>query len=258
MEDEDIIKKQSLEKMLYFSDIANDFYSFKNEITYNNRFFPKHKIITKLKKELKNHQYILEKETILYRSRIYRLPIDINCFIENGYLSGYDAENSLAPKDKNIIGAGRANPEKISYLYLSQDIETSIKEIRPIIKNRISVARIKILKNLKLFDISNLNKKLKNIPELQSLNYAFSIPNFGDKTDYIPTQYIAELLKNKKFDGIRFNSSLDNGGINITLFNHENNCEFIDSKLYLLDDINIHYSDMEDFFKLFLSIYNKK
>ena len=224
-------------------DIADYYYSFKNEIINNNRFFPKHKIIDVLKESYKNNIFILEKGSTLYRSRIYTLPLSPN-FLNNNAYSGYDAENSLAPKNKNIIRAGRANPEKIGYLYLSEDVETSIKEIRPNIKSRISVATVEILKDFKLFDISDLNQNLK---EFEALNFGFSLP-VSNEMDYIPTQYISELLKNIGFDGIKFNSSLNKNKKNITLFNYENNVniQFIKSELYFVNDINVDFSNLNN------------
>ena len=46
----------------------------------------------------------------------------------------------------------------------------------------------------------------------------FSEPNTGDAFRYLPTQYLSELIKQMGFDGLRFRSSLKNGGINVVLF----------------------------------------
>ena len=136
----------------------------------------------------------------------------------------------MAPSPE-IAKTGRANPEKISYLYTSEDINISIKEVRPMICSFISVAEIKTLCDLTLFDITKFTfENIKNIKrEFVSLNKCFSNVNYGNDIDYIPTQYIAELLKNLGFDGIRFGSSLNKGGINITL-------------LYFIYDIDVKYS----------------
>lgn len=235
--------KRILSNIDNFIDVADYYYSFKNEIINNNRFFPKHKIIDVLKENYKNNIFILRQGTNLYRSRIYTLPLLPNLSNNNVY-SGYDAENSLSPKNKNIIKAGRANPEKIGYLYLSEDVETSIKEIRPSIKSRISVATVKILKDFKLFDISDLNQNTK---EFEALNFGFSLP-VSNEIDYIPTQYISELLKDIGFDGIKFNSSLNKNKKNITLFNYENNIniEFVQSELYFVNDINIDFVNLNN------------
>ncbi|OEJ15505.1 hypothetical protein BFL38_13345 [Brachyspira hampsonii] len=243
-----------------------DVEDFKKEIIYNNRFFPKHNIIDVVKKEALNYKFILEKDSELYRSRIFKDDVIKQEVNEDKQIIGYDEKNSMAPSPE-IAKAGRANPEKISYLYTSEDIKTSIKEVRPMIDSFVSVAEIKILCDLTLFDITKFTfENIENIKtELVSLNECFSNVNYGNDIDYIPTQYIAELLKNLGFDGIRFGSSLNKGGINITLFNHEKNCKFIKSKLYFISDIDVKYSSdvmkiveslSDDSFYKFLDLYN--
>lgn len=236
--------------LLYFRyERIVDFEDFKKEIIYNNRFFPKHNIIDVVKKQALNYKFILKKDAELYRSRIFK--DDFSKQEVNGdEIVGYDEKNSMAPNPE-IAKAGRANPEKISYLYTSEDINTSIKEVRPMICSFVSVAEIKTLCDLTLFDISNFkstNNDNVKVNEFFSLNYGFSAINHGNDIDYIPTQYIAELLKNLGFDGIKFESSLNKGGINITLFNHQDTCKFIKSKLYFISDIDVKYSsNIEEF-----------
>lgn len=49
----------------------------------------------------------------------------------------------------------------------------------------------------------------------------FSHPYTGEVSKYLPTQYLAEEIKNMGFDGLRFRSSLNKNGINVVLFNPE-------------------------------------
>ena len=254
--------------LLYFKyKIIIDVEDFKKEIISNNRFFPKHKIIDTVQKEGLNHKYILKKDSYLYRSRIFDGDIDKQKVNDEKEITGYDEKNSMAPSPE-IAKAGRANPEKISYLYTSEDINTSIKEVRPMVRNFVSVAEIKTLCDLTLFDITKFTfENIENIKtEFISLNKCFSNINYGNDIDYIPTQYIAELLKNLGFDGIKFESSLNKGGINITLFNHQDTCKFIKSKLYFISDIDVKYSSdiiqiigslPDDSFYKLLDLYNE-
>ncbi|MDD4590670.1 MAG: RES family NAD+ phosphorylase [Parabacteroides sp.] len=53
---------------------------------------------------------------------------------------------------------------------------------------------------------------------------------------YIPTQYIAEYIKKLGFQAIKFNSSLDSSGRNVTIFTPEK-CEAVSSNLYSIEDI---------------------
>ena len=64
---------------------------------------------------------------------------------------GYDAEQSDAPPKDKTLG-GRANPKNISYLYIAEDLKTAMMEVRPNLTQEVSVATIKILKTLRLFD----------------------------------------------------------------------------------------------------------
>lgn len=58
----------------------------------------------------------------------------------------------------------------------------------------------------------------------------FPKPYNGQQEEYLPTQYLAETIKNMGFDGIRFKSSLNANGINIVLFD-EKNCQPFSSDL---------------------------
>ena len=69
----------------------------------------------------------------------------------------------------------------------------------------------------------------------------FSRPYNGEPTKYLPTQYLAEEIKNMGFDGLRFNSSLHSGGINVVLFDPEA-CKAVSSDLVEIKSIDI---DME-------------
>lgn len=154
---------------------------------------------------------------------------------------GYNAKESEAPP-ADYIEAGRANPDHIRYLYLSEDIDTPIYEVRPTIGQTVSVARFKVKENLRIFDLTvQLSDKYENpdyeLPSLfNSIGKMFSKPYNGQPIEYIPTQYVAEEIKNMGFDGIRFRSSLNSGGINIMLFSDEN-CKPFGSDLVTVQNI---------------------
>jgi hypothetical protein len=60
----------------------------------------------------------------------------------------------------------------------------------------------------------------EHMPFLGHLSTALSIPVLPHKKDleYLPTQYLCELIKDKNFDGIAFKSSLGKGD-NYVIFN---------------------------------------
>ena len=66
---------------------------------------------------------------------------------------GWNAEDSGAPP-ADLIGNGRANPDHIRYLYLSEDPVTPVYEVRPIIGDTVSVAKFKLLKDVRLYDLT--------------------------------------------------------------------------------------------------------
>ena len=156
---------------------------------------------------------------------------------------GYDSKQS-GPPPKEKTPAGRANPECIRYLYLCEDEQTPVYEVHPTIGQEVSVAKFKTKKPLKIYDLTlNLPDKHKNpdydTPSLyDAVGHNFSVPNTGEPIQYLPTQYISEEIKNLGFDGLRFNSSLRQGGINVVLFDPEV-CSMQSSDIVKVDSIEI-------------------
>ena len=156
---------------------------------------------------------------------------------------GYDQAGSDAPPS-SIAKAGRANPQYISYLYMANDIDTAISELRTISGQPISVATIRIKQNLKIFNLDSNREHTDqydflNQYELQFMSKLFSTPCYGDETDYYPTQYICDFIRTLGFDGIKYNSSIHPEGYNIVLFDtskDENGdhktYDIIESKVY--------------------------
>jgi len=247
-----------------YEDFNDTWNSFEDEIIQGNRFFleSNQKISDLIESCISHATYTLGKGEKLYRARYFTfsdypdhlkklneyfkqlnksdilikmlngtwnelLTPEINEIFENVYQDdfwGFNKEKYDAPPlDKAT--SGRANPEGISYLYTSENYKTAISELRPIFGQEISVAEIRIIKSLCLFDftstIQDINGKYLNEKIiLNAINDKMSKPNYGNEMDYLPTQYICEMLKNKyNFDGIRFKSSLVENGNNIVLFN---------------------------------------
>lgn len=160
---------------------------------------------------------------------------------------GYDAKQSEAPKPDSI-GPGRANPDHIRYLYLSEDSKTPVYEVRPIIGQTVSVARFRVKKDLKIYDLTAEVQDKYGDPEFEwpslfnSVGRMFSKPYNGQAVEYIPTQYITEKIKNMGFDGIRFGSSLNEGGKNIVLFSDEY-CKPFGSDLVTVKGISLDFGE---------------
>lgn len=160
---------------------------------------------------------------------------------------GYNARGSgKAPVDKT--SSGRINPKGISYLYLAEDPETSIYEVRPTIDQHVSVAMFKTTEEIRIYDLAedSIKPDNKNMGDDDSLfeviQRRFSEPNSGDTLRYVPTQYLGETIKQMGFDGIRFRSSLKKDGINIVLFD-DNKCKAIRSDITKVSSINLEYAN---------------
>lgn len=158
---------------------------------------------------------------------------------KNSSFKGFNKIESLPPPKENCI-AGRANPNYVRYLYVCEDDLTPIYEVKPALKQVVSLAKLKLKKDIRIFDFAtDYCMDGDNIQGLFSfVAEKFSIPNYNDLIKYIPTQCIAERIKKLGFDGIRFNSSLNSGGKNVVMFDADI-CDVISTSLVEISDIKI-------------------
>ena len=168
----------------------------------------------------------IKKDTYLYRARI--IP---------------NKRKKLKAKDmgcppKELATAGRANPIGIPYLYLylCHEIETTFYEVRAVYLDKISVGKFKVLRDLNIVDFNNKfnlfytytnsesNVSLSDIVKRKilfdqiSADLSKPLRRFDTEIEYVPTQLICEYCKLNGADGIRFQSSLHQGGNNVVLF----------------------------------------
>lgn len=167
---------------------------------------------------------------------------------KNVKFKGYGSRDSTAP-EPNKVTNGRANPDHIRYLYVCEDENTPVYEVRPVIGDQISVARFRLNREVKLYDLTSPkqsfeDRSFKSIEEYESaklfsaIGDMFSRPFNGDPAKYIATQFLAEEIKNMGFDGLRFNSSLNTGGINVVLFDPDV-CKAVSSEWVEIKGIHI-------------------
>ncbi len=159
---------------------------------------------------------------------------------------GYDANNSDASPESKTKSM-RANPQGISYLYAAEDINTALIEMRPLLGQLYSMASIKIIQDIKIFDFTGnciRNAAEQPLFNLSILDKMFSKPNYGDPLEYIPTQCLCEFIKLQGFDGIRFHSSLVQNGKNVVLFCVDSNkrkYDVVGSEIYRVENMKIDY-----------------
>lgn len=151
---------------------------------------------------------------------------------------GYSKDESGMPP-ANSAGESRANPKFISYLYLANNVDTTLAEVRASKGKYYSVAQYKIVEKLKVLNLCrvNVNEFSDDIADLgkfylcTSISSAFSSPSRSNDKDYIVSQYLTEYIKTLGFNGIMFESSQNDGGVNLTLFD-DFGCEFIMSSIH--------------------------
>lgn len=243
---------------------------FKEKLVYENRFFLKHEVLEKSLKEANLNKITIGKETLFHRARIYTNSDYINIEsllstanqfkgmtkidnesksrmqdylnkkfnqVESNFWGYPKGENLMPPKGIQIKG-GRGNPFNIRYLYLSDSPYTALSEVRPLLNSKVSIAKIT---NTCEKNIADFSRNLDSNEFYNKLTLEFSSFCANEEIDYLPTQYIAELIKYNGFDGIKYRSSLHRGGINYMFFSDE---QFDDkeSKLYTVDEIAIKSS----------------
>jgi hypothetical protein len=114
---------------------------------------------------------------------------------------------------------GRANPKGISYFYGASDKITTIAEARPYKTEIVCVAKYKVSKKISLIDLRDPKSTIspfgldddslsllykEHMPFLGHLSDVLSKPvlPYEKEMEYLPTQYLCELIKNYKFNGI--------------------------------------------------------
>lgn len=247
--------------------ILSDFYdNALNHHLYEDEF------LKQLKTNFNNMELIIPKNTIAYRARLYKANIsleedelvksgfeylmntkpkkfDPTELIENAHLiandklnrkkfKGFNAKESLVNPNHLMIEDGRCNHKYSPCLYISDSINTAISEIKPNISANISVAKIKVLEDLKIINlVSNKEKDfVAFVGEMFTQNVTLEHPEV-----YAYSQAICDYVKYHKYDGIAYPSCQLNGGINYAIFTHEK-CTAISSDVYTVNSIIVNYS----------------
>ncbi|MEZ8646708.1 RES family NAD+ phosphorylase [Vibrio cyclitrophicus] len=159
---------------------------------------------------------------------------------------------------KDSATEGRANPKGIPCLYVASDKETAMSEIRPWLGSTVSVANFSNRNKLKVIDFSKHHngripfylaepddaKKIEAVWTHMDKAFSEPVTNSDQKSDYAPTQIIAELIKSLGYDGIAFKSSLCTGH-NLALFDLD--CvDFKGSNLFKVNSIDFSFENHDD------------
>jgi RES domain-containing protein len=194
------------------------------ELRFENRFFlsegPSRFLagLIKYTKQYKTHSFSSGQH--FYRARVHEFRMEV---------ASYPLDRMGSPPSHKATH-GRLNPVGIPYLYLANDIDTAVSEVRPWIGCQITVAEFALQHDVSVINFSN--KVFTSVPSgdaaaaeftwRELITSMFSMPfDPRDDTAYMATQYIAERIKKEGFDGILYDSALNKDGYNLTLFHHE-------------------------------------
>jgi hypothetical protein len=218
--------------------------NFSEEIKTVNRFhFVNALDLEKLKSLFKHFQKDYKKGKKFYRARISNNP------------QGFPIEEMGNPPN-NLAKSGRANPNGISYLYIANDITTTLYEARASLFDYVSVGTFKLEDDISVVNLSRSTYDVFRLAELESLEEVMIHGSFIDKLeeelskprrkndselDYLPTQYLSELIKSMGFDGIEFRSSLYSEGYNVAIFYPEK-FKCLEANVYDIENINLQYT----------------
>lgn len=214
---------------------------FKDEIKHTNRFFITNSLnFSKLADILKPFQREYKKGKLFYRAR-------------TSDTKGLTT-NLMGRPPAKTASAGRANPQGISYLYLSNDVKTTLYEVRATLFDYVSIATFKLKTEITIATLRNTQKIspfiLENISTyllykqfLKTLEEDLIKPlrRTDSDLDYLPTQYLCEFIKSLGYDGIEYSSSLNPLGFNIALFSDEK-VECTSVQVYEVNTIDYAYS----------------
>jgi hypothetical protein len=225
---------------------TNSWEDFVNSLKMENRFHTSHinkdilqQFCTYIKKTYKEGQ-------LFYRGRIAT---------EKGY-----EKTEMGVPSPEKASAGRANAAGIRCLYLSNDIKTTIHEIRAGTFDYVSIGAFELQKDISVADFKAIHKispfigdigftrSAINREHLKKINDEMAKPLRRNDSllDYIPTEYISDFIKSitrnekKEYDGLEYNSTMTFGGYNLAIFYpHLFVCKEV--KTYRIDSIEYNF-----------------
>lgn len=172
-----------------------------------------------------NTQFELVSKDKLFRARVHH---------ESGK-PAYPPGKMMCPEPE-ITRGGRANPSGIPFLYLSDNEETVLYEVRASYLDELSIGEFRLKKEIEkikivdftestlLFQPGSITEIIKARLLRQRISLELSKPmrRYDTDIEYVPTQFICEYIKIfTGAGGIRFKSSLHDNGNNIVLFDQE-------------------------------------
>ncbi len=220
--------------------------SFANDIKFNNRFFLNKKLDTDLLQSVferlgKTHNSGAE----FFRARISDTLL---------------MPGQLGKPPINLTTGGRANPVGIPYLYLSNDLKTTLFETRISLHETLTIGRFISIDHINFISLANIallgpfeiqdkgfsiEEFIGFRPYIQKLESELSRPVRKQDVhlDYLPTQFLCEFFKSLGFDAVEYKSAMNPDGSNIALFN-DAKVTCIETKLYQVNKLEYNWDEL--------------
>ena len=224
LDDGGIVRQTYLPVDASGADRLGEWQKLRDELMYQNRFFPDVNIDLERLELLLSHLSLDADEVpgLWYRARI-----------QIGDEPFRVADMGAPPR--RVASHGRANPAGIPYLYLGSTQTASIAEIRPHTGEFACVADFRTPPELKLVDLrrprktvspfllvdaQDIGRMRNDLPFLERLGDELTRPVVPQAAaiEYTPSQYLCEFIKKCDYDGVIYRSSVSEG-INLALFN---------------------------------------
>lgn len=217
---------------IYMDSVAaavNSWREFKGEIAWKRRF-----LISSMEYEWEDMLRMeipvsISQEEHFYRARLHE-KADVPCYTSN---------NMSAPP-KELSTAGRANPSGIPYLYLCEEEETTLYEVRALYLDEATIGTFQLADEgqpIKIIDFTSSSLlslygaysagdfPIELIMAMTLLKRTISgdlskpIRRYDTENEYIPTQFLCEYIRDVMgYDGIKYYSALRPKEANVVIF----------------------------------------
>lgn len=150
--------------------------------------------------------------------------------------------NEIGAIPDSLAKEGRFNHSGHGHLYVSTSKEVCIKEIGANQNKSVCTASIKLLKSLKILDLTDIkgfkiDNKLYSVILSSSLIYNSPSDNSWERPEYVFTRFIADSALFAGFDGIKYNSRYSFDGFNYVIFKDKSNKNFNWDSIYMIEDV---------------------
>lgn len=246
LDDGNLVRKPYIPSPAYKSDGLLKWETLKNEMMYKNRWFLDVAVDAERLNQLFSYLIADDLPDNWYRARLS---------------SGDDVfpigEMGAPPSRKT--SHGRANPAGIPYLYLGSLEQTAVSEIRPHTGDRACVAQFSVQNPISAVDLREPKRRVSpflltdageigqlraDIPFLEKLGEELTRPVLpsGAAIDYIPSQYLCELIKKSNYDGVVYRSSVSEG-MNLALFD-PGKAKGIDVRSFVVSQVSVNIEEL--------------